>query len=162
MLCVRNHIVSCVSALLAIAVIGSWRFDRLALGIRLHQFSKVGIAFYQHELPLLKAARSSTRYRRSISPVAAPDLAVAIRCWYEHDEERISGFIKGWDGLRLGRERPDPAIARSSDADRGLNNRRLQRLSMGPRSVDNFGALWLAQNRSCFEQSKLADAILHR
>ena len=128
----------------------------------MHQFSKVGIAYYQHGLHLLKTARSATRYRRSISPVAAPDLAVAIRCWYEHDEERISGFIKGRDGLRLGRERPDPAIARSSDANMGLNDRGLQRLSMGPRSVDNFGALRLPQNRPCHAQPNLADIILHR
>ena len=128
----------------------------------MHQFSKVGIAFYQHELHLLTAARSSTRYRRSISPVAAPDLAVAIRCWYEHDEERVSGFIKGRDGLRLGRERPDPAIARSTDADMGLNDRGLQRLSMGPRSADNFGALRPARNRPWHAQPNLADIIFHR
>ena len=101
-LCVRNRIVSCVSALLAITMIGSWRFDRLALGFRLHQFSKVGIAYCQQGLHyLLKTARSATRYRRSISPVAAPDLAVAIRCWYEHDEERISRLIDGVCGLHL-------------------------------------------------------------
>ena len=91
-----------VSALLAIPVIGSWRFGRLALGIRLHQFSKVGIAYCQQGLHLLKTARSATRYRRAYSPAAAPILAAAIRCWYEHDEERTSGLIDGVCGLHLG------------------------------------------------------------
>ena len=121
-----------MSALLAIAVIGSWRFDRLALGFRLHQFSKVEVAYYQLKSHLLKTAQSSTRYRRAYSPVAAPDLVVALRCWYEHDEERIYGFIKGRDGLRLGRDCPDLEIARSTDAEMGLNDRGLQRLSIGP------------------------------
>ena len=90
-----------VRALLTNATMGSCRSDRLALGIRLHQVSKVGIAYCQQGLHLLKIARSATRYRRSISPVAAPDLAVAITCRYEHDEERISGLIDGVSGLHL-------------------------------------------------------------
>ena len=44
----------------------------------------------------------------------------------------------------------------------GLNDPPLQRLSMGPRSVDNFGALRLVQNRPWHSQPNMADIILHR
>jgi len=35
-----------VSALLTIAAMGSYRFDLLALGFRMHQFSKAGAAYW--------------------------------------------------------------------------------------------------------------------
>ena len=120
------------------------------------------VAHYQQKLHLLKTAQSSTRYRRVYSPAAAPNLAAAIRCRYEHDEERVSGFIKGRDGLRLGWERPDLAIARSSDAEMGLNDRGLQRLWTGSRLPGYFCALRLVQNRSSFERPNLADLSLVR
>ena len=84
-----------VSALLAIAVIGSWRFGRLALGIRLHQVSKVEAAYSQRRLHSFKTARSAKRYRRAYSPAAASNLAAATRCWYEHDEGEVSDESRG-------------------------------------------------------------------